>query len=314
MVATPQPGSNEGRLDVDGTPQTVGGALERVFAALEGAELFYGHGTDNPWDEAVQLVLCACRYPVDAGEAVLSDKLDAMHWKRIVNWVSLRVEQRLPLPYITGEAWFAGLRFHCDRRALVPRSPLAELILRDFAPWWTGPNPPSSLLDLCCGGGAIGIAAAVMNPELQLSLADIDADALSLAGENVAAYKLQSRASLFRSDLFTDIPQQQFDIILSNPPYVDAGDMASMPEEYRSEPQLGLASGQDGLVHTRAILCAAADYLTDRGLLFVEVGNSWLALDRLLERYPLTWLEFESGGHGVFVLRREELPAVIALL
>lgn len=307
MVATAQDGSNEL------PPDSLGTVLAGVHAALEGAPLCYGHGTDNAWDEAVQLVLAAAGLRVDAGEEVLGLRLAPAVRERIAAWVDARIIERTPLPYLTGQAWFAGLAFRCDARALVPRSPLAEVILADFAPWWQG-APPRRLLDLCCGGGAIGIAAAVHNPELVVTLADISRDALDLARDNVSDHAVAPRVTLVESDLFGALGDARFDVILCNPPYVDAADLAAMPREYAAEPALGLGSGHDGLDHARYILATAAHHLDHGGLLFLELGNSWEALDRELATLPLTWLEFDNGGHGVLLLRRDELPAVAAAL
>ncbi|MEM6775152.1 MAG: 50S ribosomal protein L3 N(5)-glutamine methyltransferase [Pseudomonadota bacterium] len=290
-------------------PVALGELLENVFARLEAADLYFGHGTDNAWDEAVLLVLSACDLPVDADDTVLERPVSAEQQMRTANWLERRIEARLPLPYILGRALFAGLEFDCDERALVPRSPLAEVIREDFRPWWSG-AAPRRLLDLCCGGGAIGIAAAVQLPELELVLADLSADALALARQNVRRHGIEGRTRLVESDLFAALAGERFDIILCNPPYVDAHDLATMPKEYTAEPALGLGSGIDGLDHARRIIATAAAQLTEQGLLFLELGNSWQALDSLLSALPLTWLEFSDGGHGVLLLQRSEIPGI----
>jgi ribosomal protein L3 glutamine methyltransferase len=287
-------------------PARLGDAIALCEAQLLGSDIYLGHGTDNAWDEAVQLVLAACKLPADSGSDVVELPVTAGQWQQIRGWLAQRIEQRIPLPYITGNAWFAGLEFHCDQRALVPRSPLAELILDDYQPWYTGPGP-TQILDLCCGGGSIGIAAAFYRPELNVDLADIDADALALAAENVALHGLQQRVQCIQSDLFGGLPQKRYDLILSNPPYVDADDLAGMPAEYHREPPRGLGSGPDGLDITRRILALAIDYLADTGLLVVEVGNSWEALEAAYPDVPFTWIEFAQGGHGVFVISACEL-------
>ena len=292
---------------------TVRDALDDIFAQLERADLFYGHGTDNAWDEAVLLVLAACGLPVDAGDEVLDTPVGAAAHARVDRWLKARIRRRTPLPYLVGRAWFAGLEFRCDERALVPRSPLGELIADGFAPWWTGP-PPAHVLDLCCGGGAIGIAAAVYSPDSRVVLADIAEDALALARENVELHGVGSRVAMVRSDLFAALHGRRFDLILSNPPYVDAPDLAAMPPEFLCEPTLGLEAGHDGLAFARRILRDASAHLSEGGLLFLELGNSWEALDRKLSKLALTWLEFREGGHGVLVLRADELPVVAAAL
>ncbi len=307
MVTTDPEPSNEAPV------ATVGEHLDRVYERLANADLFFGHGTDNAWDEAVLLVLSACKLPVDSDDTVLKMAVSAEQQARIADWLEQRVEERRPLPYILGRAWFAGLEFDCDERALVPRSPLAEVIREDFRPWWSG-AAPQRLLDLCCGGGAIGIAAALQIPDLELVLADLSPDALALARQNVARHGLESRTRLVESDLFTALAGERFDIILCNPPYVDANDLASMPEEYVAEPAMGLGSGSDGLDHARRIIAAAESHLTENGLLFLELGNSWEALDRQLAEFPMTWLEFSDGGHGVLLLQRSEIAAVARVL
>ncbi|KAA1188118.1 50S ribosomal protein L3 N(5)-glutamine methyltransferase [Pseudohalioglobus sediminis] len=285
---------------------TVGRAIEYCFETLERSKVFYGHGTDNPWDEAVQLVLLAAGLPPDADESLLSRQLEDAQQHTITNWLERRVNEQLPLPYITGRAWFAGLEFACDPRALVPRSPLAELIVNGYQPWYAGPEP-ANILDLCCGGGCIGLAAAHYQPSAHVELADIDSAALSLAQENRDRLGFGSRVAIHQSDLFQNLQGRRYDIILCNPPYVDADDLASMPAEYQHEPELALGSGADGLDLARRILASARAHLEAHGLLVMEVGNSWQALEAAYPGVPFTWLEFEHGGHGVLALTAAEL-------
>lgn len=309
MVATQDSGIHydEG-LPVE-VPAALGVALTLVHERFEACGLCYGHGTDNAWDEAVQLVLSATGLPVEAGDEVLGDPITTEHWQTIRRWSYQRIAERTPLPYLTGTAWFAGLPFFCDPRALVPRSPLAEVIANEYQPWWAGPAP-GQILDLCCGGGSIGIAAAVYSQHARVTLADLDADALALAAENVQLHKVADRVELRRGDLWSAVSGQRFDVILANPPYVDADDLATMPAEFHAEPPQGLGSGADGLDMARRILCQAAEFLHQGGLLFLEVGNSWEALDRTLSGLPLTWLDFSEGGHGVLLVQTAELPAI----
>lgn len=288
------------------TPQTVGQAIELCFEQLAGSDAFYGHGTDNPWDEAVQLVLSIAEIPLDADDGVLPHPVTPENWARISGLLDRRIKEHQPLPYLLGRAWFAGLEFACDERAIVPRSPIAELILNDYAPWYSGPEP-GRILDLCCGGGCIGLAAAYYSPAVHVDLVDLDEHALELARENRSKLQLEERVNLHQSDLFSAVPKQRYDLILSNPPYVDAADLAGMPAEYHREPELALGSGTDGLYLTRQILARAGEYLEDTGLLVLEVGNSWEALEEAYPRVPFTWLEFEHGGHGVFALTAREL-------
>lgn len=287
-------------------PETIGEALQFCVSALESSDVFYGHGTDNAWDEALQLVLSVCELPLDSGEEVLPHVLLPSASQQLKVLLQRRITHHIPLPYLLGRAWFAGLEFICDERAIIPRSPLAELILNEFKPWYSGPEP-RRVLDLCCGGGCIGLATAYHFPQLSVDLADLDQKALQLAGENVSVLGLGERVSLIHSNLFDAIEPLEYDIILSNPPYVNASDLATMPLEYHHEPELALGSGSDGLAITRQILQRAGSYLSDSGLLVVEVGNSWPELENLYPEVPFTWLEFAGGGHGVFALSAKEL-------
>ncbi len=286
---------------------TVGEALEAVAAALEASPAYYGHGTDNAWDEAVQLVLWCAQLPADSDDRVLPLPLASAQASAAADLLHRRVTERVPLPYLTGEAWFAGLRWHCDPRAIIPRSPIAELLRAGYQPWYRGPGP-ARLLDLCCGGGCIGLASAWYMPDAQVDLLDLDADALALATVNARALGLEQRVRILQSDLFHAVAGERYDIIVTNPPYVDATDLSEMPAEYAHEPALALGSGEDGLDVTRQILMQAKAHLQPHGLLVLEVGNSWEALEAAFPQLPVTWIEFEHGGHGVCVLSAAELP------
>lgn len=287
-------------------PGTIGEALDYCSAALEQSDVFFGHGTDNAWDEAVQLVLSVAGLPLDSDDGVLPLPLQPADLARIESLLRARIEDHTPLPYLLGKAWFAGLEFHSDPRAIIPRSPIAELILNDFQPWYNGPAP-RRVLDLCCGGGCIGLAVAHYFPDVQVDLLDIDAAALALARENATAMGLAERVRILQSDVFTALGEERYDLILSNPPYVDSEDLADLPAEFQHEPELSLGSGRDGLDLTRRILAQAQRYLQPEGLLVVEVGNSWAALEEAYPKVAFTWLEFEYGGHGVFALSAKEL-------
>lgn len=272
-----------------------------------GAGLYFGHGTDNGWDEAEQLVLHAIHLHPPLSDEWLSARLTLVERERILHNLQRRIQERIPAAYITGQAWFAGLMFKVDERVLVPRSPLAELIQQHFEPWLK--RQPRQILDLCTGSGCIGIACAEYFPEAEVQLSDISYDALAVAEENIQLHGLEDRVFAMQSDLFANLQGQKFDLIVSNPPYVDADDLASMPEEYLAEPEIGLGSGEDGLDFTRRLLCEACDYLTPDGTLIVEVGNSWVALEAAYPSLAFTWIEFERGGHGVFLLRAQDLVA-----
>lgn len=287
---------------------SLGEALDLAYRKLNGADLFFGHGTDNAWDEAVELVLGIAGLPADSDDSVTAQVLTTHQIAALEAGLRRRIEGGEPLPYITGRAHFGGFEFIADARALVPRSPLGSLIRDDYAPWWHGPAPPR-VLDLCCGGGCIGLTAALCRPGASVVLADIDEQALALAAENAALHDVGQRVEIVHSDLFSTLPRDDFDLILCNPPYVDAADISAMPREYRAEPLHALAAGEDGLDLAFSILSQAPLYLRDGGALFLELGNSWEALDALCPKLALNWLEFADGGHGVLFASREELLA-----
>ena len=287
---------------------------ERLF--IEG-DLFFGHGTDNAADEALWIVFHQLGLPWDSDISVLENTVAESDYKQIQALFKRRVTERLPVPYLTGEAWFAGYPFIVNTDVLIPRSPIAELIEVGFAPWLlrnelsgndlSAENHPSHILDLCTGSGCIGIATALALPESTVVLSDISTQAIEVARQNIQKYDLGSRVQATVSDVFSALTGQCFDLIVSNPPYVDADDFAAMPAEYRVEPELALVSGRDGLDFTRQLLQQAPDYLTDQGVLICEVGNSWVNLEAAFPSVPFLWLSFERGGHGVFVITKQEL-------
>ena len=282
----------------------LGDAIRLAADAFEAAQLYYGHGTDNAIDEASWLLLHALGLsPVNEPDYEML--LNAEQIIRCNEILAKRIERRQPAAYITGEAWFAGLRFKSDNRALVPRSPLAELIVEDFFGLLSGKEAPR-ILDLCTGGGCIAIACAYAREGAIVTASDISEQALALAAENVQLHKVQSQVKLVHSGLFEQL-NGRFDLILSNPPYVDQSDINAMAKEFHHEPQLGLVAGEDGLDLVRNMLAQAPDYLSDNGMLVVEVGNSATALEAAFPHLPFLWLEFSHGGSGVFVLTRQEL-------
>lgn len=284
---------------------TLRDCLRWAASQFHRAELSFGHGTDNAYDEALFLIMHAIDLPWDAAADVLDCRLTSSERERALNLVYERVNQRCPAPYLTGEAWFANLPFYVDARVLVPRSPIAELIQNRFEPWLNA--EPRRILDLCCGSACIGIACAYEFENALVDVADISKDALDVAAINRERHQLTERLNLFESDLFDAVPQQSYDLIVSNPPYVDQEDIDSMPGEFHAEPLLGLAAGEAGLDIVLRILQQAPDYLSPNGILIVEVGNSCVALQEHLPAMPFTWLEFERGGHGVFLLQRQDL-------
>lgn len=287
--------------------QTVRDYLRFASTQFAASPLFFGHGTDNVWDEAVQLVMRSLNLPLENNTLFLDARLTRDERATILDRIERRVNERVPLAYLLGEAWFMGMPFHVDERVLVPRSPIGELLENGLQPW-LGDTEVSRILDLCTGSGCIGIGAAMVFEEAEVDLSDISGDALAVAESNIDLHDVRNRVHTVQSDVFENITGR-YDVILSNPPYVDAEDLADMPDEYRHEPELGLAAGADGLDIAHRILAKAADHLTEDGLLIVEVGNSWVALDQAYPDLPFTWLEFENGGDGVFLLRAGDLRA-----
>lgn len=270
------------------------------------AGLYFGHGTDNAWDEAAALVLHTLHLPYDVHPRALDANLLEEEKAAIIERINLRVEKRIPLAYITHEAWFASLPFYVDERVLIPRSPIAELIEAGFSPW-INPDDVKNVLDLCTGSACIAIATAKYMPHVSVDAADISDDALQVAKTNVARHECQDQVKLIRSDLFANIPAKKYDIIVSNPPYVSEEEVAALPDEYRHEPVLGLEAGIKGLDIVKRILQHASDYLSEDGILIVEVGNTEYTLQEAYPEIPFTWLEFERGGGGVFILTASEL-------
>jgi ribosomal protein L3 glutamine methyltransferase len=270
------------------------------------AGLTFGHSHDNPIDEATHLVLASLHLPPDIPPAYGAGRLTKEERDAVLALIDRRVNERLPVAYLVGETWFAGLKFKSDRRALVPRSPIAELIESRFAPWLDH-RPIERALDLCTGSGCIGIAMAEYNPDWQVDIIDISEEALSLARENIVFQHLEGRVHAIQSDLFAGVEGQRYDLIVSNPPYVTEDEYTALPGEYRHEPKLGLTSGEDGLDLCLRMLDEAAEHLTDEGLLIVEVGESEHALAALLPEVPFIWIEFKVGAMGVFALERRDL-------
>lgn len=293
---------------------SAGEAMRRLAEAFERAGLWFGHGTACAQDEAGWLVgsIVGVDYglpppELDAVLAALPDHvLSADEAERVSRVAAERIERRAPLAYLLGEAWFAGLPFAVDPRVLVPRSPIAELIQDRFTPW-VDPDRVSRVLEIGTGSGCIAIATALALPGARVDATDVSAGALAVARENVMRHGVEARVTLIESDLFDAVAPAHYDLIVTNPPYVDASEMRARPPEYRHEPEIGLAAGEDGLDVVRRLLAAAADWLTPDGALIVEVGVSEEALQRAYPTVPFVWLEFEHGGHGVFVLSREDL-------
>jgi len=280
--------------------------IARGAARLTRAGVVFGHGTDNAWDEAAALVLHALRLPPEGGAALYRRRVGRAAAQRARQLLARRVRERMPAAYLTGVTWFAGLRLKVDARVLVPRSPIAELIERRFAPW-ISPARVRRVLDLGTGCGCIAIACARAFARARVDGVDISAAALEVARDNVRRHRLTRRVRLLRSNHFRALGGATYDIIVTNPPYVGAGELRGLPPEYRHEPRVALAAGPSGLNSVRLILREAARHLRPRGLLIVEVGNTERAVRRAWPHLPFVWLEFERGGGGVFLLSREQL-------
>lgn len=285
---------------------SVGSLIAAAARRLTRAGVFFGHGTDNARDEAAALVLHALGLPVLADEGLWRRRVGVRAAARARELISRRIAARLPAAYLTGVAYFAGLAFAVDVRVLVPRSPLAELIERGFAPW-IDPERVRRVLDLGTGSGCIAIACAHYLPRARVDALDVSPPALEVARANVRRHRLGRRVRLVHSDHFRALRGARYDIIVANPPYVGARELKGLPAEYKHEPRLALAAGRDGLDSVRVILSQAAAHLTARGLLIVEVGNTERAVRRTWPHLPFTWLQFERGGGGVLLLTREEL-------
>lgn len=278
---------------------SVGELISEASAALESAGVFFGHGTDNAWDEATALVLAVTGIGDDASN--LNEPVRPEDAATIRHLLERRIDERVPLAHLLGRWWFAGYEFLVTPGVVVPRSPIGEMIRNAFAPWLE--RAPEQVVDLCAGSGCIGIATALTFPEADVHLVEIDPRAAALARRNVALHALEGRVHVHEGDLFDPLPAgMRFDLIVSNPPYVDARDMAGLPDEYRQEPVAGLAGGTDGLDVVRRIIDEGLRRLNPGGLLVCEVGRSAPALLEAFPSLPFVWPEFEHGGEGVFVL------------
>lgn len=285
---------------------TVGDWLRWAATRFANAGLFYGHGTSGPWDEAVALLTGTLRIPEDRLQLLLAASLLPSERKLLAEQIRRRIEDRVPMPYLTGLAHYGGLEFGVDPRVLIPRSPIQELLLAGLQPW-LGDRYPRRILDLCCGSGCIGILAAHVFPDAEVVLADLSEDALAVARANVARHQLQERITERQSDLCEGLPTGTFDLVLCNPPYVNAADLADMPPEFSHEPGLALAAGEDGLDLVRRLLGQLPSCLSPDGLLVLEVGNSAPALQAATPELEWIWPELEAGGFGVALLEAAAL-------
>lgn len=288
---------------------TVRDLLRFAVSRFNQAGLFFGHGSDNAWDEAAYLVLHTLHLPLDRLDPFLDARLLEEERDAVLEILRRRVEERLPAAYLTEEAWLGEHRFYVDERVIVPRSFIAELLQEQLSPWVDDPWSVTSALDLCTGSGCLAILAALAFPEAAVDAVDLSPDALAVAQRNVEDYHLAERVSLVHSDAFAGLAGRRYDLIISNPPYVNAESVAALPPEYRHEPALALGSGEDGLDLTRVILKEAKSHLNPGGLLVVEIGHNREALEAAFPHLPFTWLETSAGNQYVFLLRQDELPA-----
>ena len=286
---------------------TVRDHLRYAVSRFTAARLFFGHGSDNAWDEAVYLTLHTLSLPLDRLEPFLDARLLPGERKALLEIYRRRCEERLPAAYLTNEAWLGEHRFYVDDRVIVPRSFIAELLEEQLTPWVEDPWAIHSALDLCTGSGCLAILTALAFPEAQVDAVDLSEDAISVAERNVSEYELEDRVQLIKSDAFANLQGKRYDLIISNPPYVNAASVNMLPPEYLHEPEMALGSGDDGLDFTHIILREARQHLTDDGLLIVEIGHNRDELEAAYPNLPFTWLETSAGDQYVFMLQAADL-------
>jgi ribosomal protein L3 glutamine methyltransferase len=282
--------------------------LRYSVSRLEQSGVFFGHGTDNAYDESVWLVMSALHLPLDTLDNFLDARITRDEAKHLAHLIERRVTERVPTAYLLREAWLKGFKFYVDERVIVPRSFIAELLEDGLAPWIEYPEMVESAADICTGSGCLGVLLAHAFPNATVDVVDISPDAIAVANINIKNYGLEDEITAVQSDMFSGLKGKKYDLIISNPPYVDAPAMSALPQEYRNEPQIALGSGVAGLDHTHILLKEAKKYLNDDGILVVEIGHN---RDALLDAYPdlpFTWLDVESGNEFVFLLTKEQLP------
>ena len=281
--------------------------LRYAVSQFEASDIFYGHGTDNAYDEAVWLVMSALHLPMDTLNNFFDARITSTERCKLSQLLEQRISSHTPTAYLVKEAWLQGLKFFVDERVLVPRSFIAELLNDDLSPWIEYPELVESAADICTGSGCLGIMLASAFPNAAVDVVDISTDALDVANINIANYGLEDQITAIQSDMFTALKGRKYDVIISNPPYVDAPSMAELPAEYRNEPQIALGSGNDGLDHTHTLLREAGHYLNENGILIVEIGHNRDALQAAYPNIAFNWLEVSSGNEFVFLLTKAQL-------
>ena len=284
--------------------------LRFTVSRFEESEIFFGHGTDNAYDEAVWLILSALHLPHDTLHNFLDAVITESERKNLAHLIERRITERVPTAYLLREAWLRGFKFYIDERVIVPRSFIAELLEDGLQPWIEYPELIHSAADICTGSGCLGVLLANAFPDAAIDVVDISPDAIAVCNINIANYGLQAQITAIQSDMFAALKDKKYDLIISNPPYVDAPSMATLPREYQNEPQIALGSGAAGLDHTHTILREAAKYLNDEGILVVEIGHNREALIDAYPDLPFTWLEVESGNEFVFLLTKQQLQSI----
>ena len=288
--------------------QTLRDLLRYAVTRFNRAGLAFGHGSGSAYDEAVYLILHALRLPLDQLDPFLDARLLPDEIESLINIIERRTTERLPAAYITNEAWLGDYRFYVDPRVIVPRSFIAELIPELFQPWIPDPDAVSNVLELCTGSGCLAIMLADAFPNARIDAVDLSADAIAVARRNVEEYRLQQRVTLWQSDLYDGLPQKKYDLIVSNPPYVNEASMSSLPDEYRHEPRMALAGGADGMDLVRKIIAGARQRLNPEGVLVVEIGNEYAHAQAAFPDLELTWLPTSAGDEAVFLLTADQLP------
>lgn len=287
---------------------TIRDLLRFAVSQFNKAGLYFGHGSANAYDEAAYLILKSLYLPLDQLESFLDARITTDESNHVLKIIERRIKDRIPAAYLTHEAWLGEYSFYVDERVIIPRSFIAELLQTQLSPWIIDPDVITTALDLCTGSGCLAILMAHSFPNATIDAADISAQALAVAHKNIQNYGLEVRVGLMESNLFSALQKKRYDLIISNPPYVNAESMAQLPQEYQHEPENALASGADGLDATRQILQQAAKHLTEDGILVVEIGHNRAALELAYPELPFTWLETSAGDEFVFLLQRDQLP------